>query len=235
LADLELVQRILQQVQLTLEVLHLLEKEKMLMEKTMEANMTALRSQINPHFLFNTLNTISSLIHDAPEEAEAATERLAFIFRHTLKFSRENFVSLGAELELVRNYLEIEQLRFGDRLSQTIQTEPDAREFRIPALIVQTVVENCIKHGIAKLTGPGEVRIDFRLRQGHLQGSVYNTGPPIDPSRARKGTGLNNVLLRVEELYDAPTVVRFEPAEDGTFVYFDFPPAPLSASDANQT
>lgn len=119
LDDQELLQRIVQQTRLTLGVLHLLEREKLLMQKNYEANLTALRSQINPHFLFNTLNTISALIHDRAisDDAEVAVEKLAFIFRYTLKNSDKATVTLKDVLSLVRTYLDIEKIRFGRPLA----------------------------------------------------------------------------------------------------------------------
>ncbi|MEM7658237.1 MAG: histidine kinase, partial [Bacteroidota bacterium] len=116
LSDLELISQLIQQTQLTLNVLQLVTREKELIQQTYEANLTALRSQINPHFLFNTLNCIGELVHESADLAEQATEKLAFIFRYTLNKSSQQFVSLQEEMRLIKTYLDLEKIRFGDRL-----------------------------------------------------------------------------------------------------------------------
>ena len=218
LEDVEQIQRLLTQTQLTLEILRLLETEKVLVQRTMEANMAALRSQINPHFLFNTLNTISALVHDSPDLAESAVEKLAYIFRHTLKFSDENFVSLDTELKLVETYLEIEKIRFGDRLTLHYDYDDTCLKTPIPTLVLQTIVENCIKHGIAKIIDPGEIRIRVLYREPFCVVTVYDNGPGIDPKRVKKGTGLKNTIERLHDLYNHADPVKFENTGDGTRV-----------------
>ena len=223
LSDLELLSQLLQQTQLTLNVLQLLGRERDLLQKTYEANLTALRSQINPHFLFNTLNTISALIHDSPDLAEEAVEKLAFIFRYTLKFSNQNLVSLENELELVSTYLEIEKIRFGSRLVVEIEMEPEVKEVQLPAFVIQTLVENCIKHGIAKIIGRGVVSIDAYLEEGYMVCEVYDNGPGIDADRISKGTGLNNIITRLERIYDTKNLLVFENTGNGTRVRLQIP------------
>lgn len=224
LSDIELLLRVVQQTQLTLEILRLLEQEKELVQKTMEANLTALRSQINPHFLFNTLNTISALIHDAPDEAEEAVEKLALIFRYTLKTSSDDFASIGSEISLIRNYLAIEKLRFGDRLKTDISIDEAVEEEKLPSLVLQTIVENCIKHGIAKIIGPGVVRISAgKTPEGDTRIEIYDNGPGIDLSRIRASTGLSNVLTRMERIYDRSDLISFENTGDGTRVTLHLP------------
>lgn len=223
LSDLELISQLIQQMQLSLNVLQLLQRERELLEKTYEANLTALRSQINPHFLFNTLNTISSLIHDSPDLAEEAVEKLAFIFRYTLRHSSQNLVSMEDELSLVSTYLEIEKIRFGDRLKVQIEMEPEVREKQLPAFVVQTLVENCIKHGIAKIIQKGIVSIDAYKEEGYMICEVYDNGPGIDEERINKGTGLNNILTRLEKTYGEKDLLNFENTGSGTLVRLKIP------------
>ncbi len=223
LSDLELLSQLLQQTQLTLNVLQLLGRERELLQKTFEANLTALRSQINPHFLFNTLNTISALIHDSPDLAEEAVEKLAFIFRYTLKFSSQNLVSLENELQLVSTYLEIEKIRFGSRLTVEIEMEPAVKDVELPAFVIQTLVENCIKHGIAKIIGRGVVSIDAYLEEDFMVCEVYDNGPGIDADRINKGTGLNNIITRLERMYDSKDLLVFENTGNGTRVRLQIP------------
>jgi len=218
LDDQELLQRIVQQTRLTLGVLHLLEREKLLMQKNYEANLTALRSQINPHFLFNTLNTISALIHDDPDDAEVAVEKLAFIFRYTLKNSDKATVTLKDELSLVRTYLDIEKIRFGERLQLQLDIDESLLEVSLPAFVVQTVVENCIKHGIAKIIGKGIVSIKVSLK-GHLDCcEIEDNGPGIDQKRIFASTGLSNTHTRMSQIYGRDDLLVFENTGNGTKV-----------------
>lgn len=223
LSDIELISQLLRQTRLTLNVLLLVQREKSLIQQTYQANLTALRSQINPHFLFNTLNTISALIHDSPDLAEEAVEKLAFIFRYTLKTSDQNFVPFSAELKLVQTYLEIEQIRFGERLEVMLEVEEAALEVEIPAFVVQTIVENCIKHGIAKIVGRGVVHISAMVQDGLLKIDVYDNGPGIQQGRERQGTGLKNIIVRLENIYAQPDVIRFVNTGEGTVVSLRIP------------
>ena len=223
LEDLEIIFRIVQQTQLTLGVLHLLEREKLLMQKNYEANLTALRSQINPHFLFNTLNTISALIHDAPDDAEEAVEKLAFIFRYTLKTSSRNFVALREEMDLVRTYLEIEQIRFGERLELNYELDPKMMEVELPAFVVQTIVENAIKHGIGKIMGKGIVSISAHEADGFMECMIEDNGPGIDHSKITTSTGLNNITTRLEQIYQTKNLLYFENTGNGTRVTIKIP------------
>lgn len=223
LDDLEIISRIVQQTQLTLGVLHLLERERLLIQKNYEANLTALRSQINPHFLFNTLNTISALIHDAPDDAEEAVEKLAFIFRYTLKHSSRTFVSVRDELTLVRTYLEIEHIRFGERLELKMEVAREAQEIEMPAFVVQTIVENSIKHGIAKIMGKGFVAIQAKIEGNFLWMSVEDNGPGIELEKITTSTGLNNIITRLEQIYETKNLLYFENTGHGTLVTIKIP------------
>lgn len=216
LYEVELIRRAITQLQLTLEVLYLLEKEKILIQKNAEANLIALRSQINPHFLFNTLNTISALIHYKPDLAEQAVEKLAFIFRYTLKYSNENFVTVENEMSLVRSYLEIEQLRFGEQLQVSLNVQHEAEKVQIPAFCIQTLVENCIKHGLSNILHVGQIKIDVFIENSFLYCVVYDNGVGIDLSRKNKGTGINNVESRLKKLYHREDLLTFERLEQGT-------------------
>ena len=223
LEDVETVIQLVQQMRLSLDILYLIEREKILAEKTMEANLIALRAQINPHFLFNTFNSISDLIHVNPAGAEEALEKLAFIFRYTLKSSKDNFALLENELQLIRNYLDIEQIRFGERLSVTINYDPDSLDVSIPAFTLQTIVENCIKHGISKIKEKGIVKIDIQEEDDFLVLNVYDNGPGIDLSRIRKSTGLSNILQRLDSLYNRSDLLQFQNTGNGTLVTLKIP------------
>jgi hypothetical protein len=166
-----------------------------------EAELRALRAQINPHFLFNALTTIGYLIQTAPERALETLMRLSGLMRGVLK-SADEFVPLGEELDLVEAYLDIERARFEDRLQVHIDVPWELRSLRIPALVIQPLVENSIKHGISECVSGGEVRISARLHESTMIISVADTGLGVNETalarRQSRGLGLSNVKQRLE-------------------------------------
>jgi len=166
-----------------------------------EAELRALRAQINPHFLFNALTTIGYLIQTAPERALETLMRLSGLMRGVLK-SADEFVPLGEELDLVEAYLDIERARFEDRLQVHIDVPWELRNLRIPALVIQPLVENSIKHGISECVSGGEVRISARLDESTMIISVADTGLGVNETalarRQSRGLGLSNVKQRLE-------------------------------------
>ncbi|MDX2248600.1 MAG: histidine kinase [Bacteroidia bacterium] len=223
LSDLELISQLIQQTQLTLNVLQLINREKELIQQTYEANLTALRSQINPHFLFNTLNSITYLVHESPDLAEEAIEKLAFIFRYTLRMSSQNFVSLSSEMNLISTYLDLEKIRFGERLDIHIEIDPAVKDIQLPAFILSTLVENCVKHGISKIMGKGLISIEAYREEGFMICEVIDNGPGIDLSRIHKSTGLSNSIARLENIYDIKNLLYFENTGNGTLVRLKIP------------
>ncbi|MDX2283696.1 MAG: histidine kinase [Bacteroidia bacterium] len=236
LYDLELISQLVQQTQLTLNVLQLVNREKELIQQTYEANLTALRSQINPHFLFNTLNSIGELVHESADLAEQAVQKLAYIFRYTLRMSSQNFVTLAEEMSLIRTYLDLEKIRFGDRLENRIQVGPEVNDVPIPAFILSTLVENCIKHGVSKILGKGIVSVTAFKDGEFLVCEVVDNGPGIDLSRLHKSTGLSNSIARLENIYNLKHLLYFENTGNGTYVRLKIPlaektaPAPVSGA-----
>jgi GAF domain-containing protein len=161
-ADLDLLRFLGGQLALAVERLDLVARERALVRASAQAELAALRAQINPHFLFNALNTIASLIEGRPEEAEDTVEHLSAIFRYILQTGSQSFVPLREEIALVRHYLHIEQVRFGDTLRVEIDLPPALAPHAVPAFAVQTLVENAVKHGIARQRGGGRVRVTAR-------------------------------------------------------------------------
>src|SRR5438045_6009893 len=165
-----------------------------------EAELRALRAQVNPHFLFNALTTIGYLIQTAPERALGTLMRLSGLLRGVLK-SADEFVTLGEELDLIEAYLDIERARFEDRLRVRIDVPWELRGIRIPALVIQPLVENAIKHGISECAAGGEVRISAQLRDNTVVISVTDTGVGATDSafqrRKAQGVGLSNVEQRL--------------------------------------
>jgi two-component system LytT family sensor kinase len=202
------------------------EKEKMerqnreatLRELAAQAELKALRAQINPHFLFNSLNTIADLIVTDPDKAEAMTVLLAKVFRHVLMHSDQQFSRVAEEMEFLRTYLGIEQVRFGERLRFSMNVDPSVSEAPIPSLILQPVVENAIKHGLAPKVGEGHINITAALHGEFVRLAVEDNGvgakaAEAAPSRAGNGLGLRIIAERLRTLYDGKASLDVQLAE----------------------
>jgi hypothetical protein len=156
-----------------------------------KSELKALRAQINPHFLFNALNAIASLIHTDPARADEAVEQLAEVFRYTLRRSDSEWAPLDQELTFARAYLDVEQARFGQRLTFTIDSDHAAPTPLVPSMLLQTLLENAVKHGVSQERGPGRIDVIVRTTTDTISLEVRNTGPfTRDPStRIRAGVG----------------------------------------------
>jgi sensor histidine kinase YesM len=188
--------------------------EARLKEQAARAELAALQARINPHFFFNTLNTISSLLEEDPEAAEEVVQKLADLFRYTLKASDVDSVSLDDELRFIEGYLSIEQARFGPRLRVVWDVDPDVRSVAIPGLLLQPLVENAVGHGLARVPEGGTVRISARRADGRLDIAVEDdgAGPGPDPRTLfREGHGLDNVHQRLRTRYASRAALRIEP------------------------
>jgi signal transduction histidine kinase len=173
------------------------------------SELKALRAQINPHFLFNALNAIAGLIHRNPAVADRTVEKLADVFRYALRGSEAEWTILDDELEFVRAYLDVEQARFGERLSTDVRLAEGARGARVPTMVVQTLVENAVKHGAANVRERALVSVEARRDRDRLLIVVEDNGPglppgdePPPPSR-RGGYGLANIRGRLEGYFGA--------------------------------
>ncbi|NOT35571.1 MAG: histidine kinase [Candidatus Eisenbacteria bacterium] len=162
-----------------------------------EAEVRALRAQLNPHFLFNSLNSINSLIGSAPEDARRMCESLGDFLRRTLALGSREAVPLGDELALIERYLEIEHVRFGDRLRLERFSDAAAERCLVPPLLLQPLVENAIKHGVADRIEGGRVRVEARREGDMLRVTVENDRDPDAPPRRGTGVGLENVRQRL--------------------------------------
>lgn len=179
-----------------------------------EAELRALRAQIQPHFLFNSLNSINALIGSRPEEARRVCVLLADFLRRTLMVGVRERVPLAEELNLVQDLLAIEKVRFGDRLRFESEVEEAAREWLVPPLVLQPLIENAVTHGIAQCLDGGTVRLQARRRGDRLLLSIDNPRDPEAPRRPGTGIGLENVRRRLQTLYgrDAQMRARSEAA-----------------------
>ncbi len=166
-----------------------------------DARLRALRMELDPHFLFNALNAVSGLVRGG--DRRRATEmlaRLGELFRITLRYGRSGPVSLGRELELVGRYLDIEKIRLGDRLLVEVDAAPDTLEIRVPPLLLQPLVENAVRHGVAAQPGPVRLSVSSRRQDGGVCIQICDSGPGPAPGHV-EGTGLGNVRARLAEQY----------------------------------
>ena len=207
-------------------------REQEISKLATEAELRALRAQLNPHFLFNALTTISYLIQTAPERALETMMRLTGLLRAVLRAPSGELVTLGDEMDLIESYLAIERARFEERLQITIDVPQQLRHLRIPPLIIQPLVENAIKHGIAPRKSGGEVMVSARLKNGAIPPtlciSVSDTGSGVSQERLElgrsRGVGLANVERRLECFYEKSASVEFHSQPDkGTTVELQLP------------
>jgi hypothetical protein len=196
-----------------------------------EAQLSALRAQINPHFLFNALTTIGYLIQTAPDKAFSTLMRLTQLLRGVLRSTGE-FSTLEAELKLIEAYLEIEKTRFEERLRVRIEVPPDLLKARVPSLILQPLVENAIKHGISESKSGGEIGIYAELENesngAFLKLTVSNTGKGLDRAKFAErqilGVGLNNIKQRLQNYYGNAASFNIE-SKNGTQAKISLPVA----------
>ena len=166
-----------------------------------EARLSSLESRIHPHFLFNTLNSISSLIQEDPRLAERIVERLAALLRFSLDSNQTGTVPLGREIKIVTDYLEIEKTRFGDKLRYAIDVPVEFESIELPPLAIQTLVENSIKHAISRRREGGEVRVSARVAGNQAIIEVHDDGPGFKENAALSGHGLDNLRARLAALF----------------------------------
>jgi len=162
-----------------------------------EAELRALRAQLNPHFLFNSLNSINALVGSDPEGARRMCEGLGDFLRRTLNLGAREAVTLSEELALVDRYLAIEQVRFGDRLRVDRAIDPEATACRVPPLLLQPLVENAVKHGVSDLIDGGTIRIEARVDAGRLLIAIENPVDEDGSTRKGEGVGIENVRRRL--------------------------------------
>jgi signal transduction histidine kinase len=209
-----------------------LEHEQRARELSLHASrseLKALRAQINPHFLFNALNSIAGLIHRDPAVADRTIEQLADVFRYALRGAESEWAVLDDELEFVRAYLEVERARFGDRLQVVVDQAESTRGARVPTMIVQTLVENAVKHGVASVRGPALVEVRATGEDGRLHLAVCDNGPGFGdaPAATRPGAGygLVNIRQRLDGYFrgNASLTTGRDSARDVTIVSISLP------------
>jgi sensor histidine kinase YesM len=168
-----------------------------------EARLRSLEARLHPHFLFNTLNSISALIAVDPGRAERLVGRLATLLRSSLDTTSQALIPLGQELAIVEEYVGIETVRFGDKLQGHLEVPASLFAARVPPLSIQSLVENAVKHGVTPQRGGGEVRVTASANDGQLRIEVSDSGPGFDLAAIAPGHGLDNLVERLETLFGA--------------------------------
>jgi signal transduction histidine kinase len=207
----------------TLEVRTAQLEEERARKLALEAQLASLESHIRPHFLFNTLNTISSLIQDDPKLAESLLGKLAALLRFSLDSKQERVSPFASEMKIVSHYLEIESARFGDRLRYEIDVSPEMQSAEVPAFSLQTLVENSVKHAVANRLEGGSIRIAACAGNGMICLEVCDDGPGFTTDAIRPGHGLDNLQSRLAALFGSEA--KLEITSDGgqTAVRIRFP------------
>jgi two-component system, LytTR family, sensor kinase len=201
-------------------------KEAYLESSLMEARLKTLEAELHPHFLFNTLHAISTLVHTDPESADRMISRLSDLLRLTFDRSGAAGVPLKEELEFLQKYLEIEQIRFQDRLSVKFDIDPETLDTEVPRMILQPLVENAIKHGIGPRSGQGLVQISARKQDDKIWIEVRDNGVGLSRNarvRFNNGVGLSNTRARLECLYGAEQRLDFAEGDSGLSVQMLIP------------
>ncbi len=195
-----------------------------------EAELRALRAQIHPHFLFNSLNSINALITAQPEEARRLCLLLGDFLRRSLTFGARDRVTLSEELSLAEDLLAIEKVRFGSRLQFESRVEEAARAWPVPPLVLQPLVENAVTHGIAQCLEGGTVRLTARSEGDRLLVVIDNPRDAESPRRKGTGIGMENVRRRLDALYGREAVLRHQANGDSFRVELEIPAAPAGSS-----
>jgi hypothetical protein len=190
-------------------------KELKLEAANREVELNILKSQLNPHFLFNALNSIRALIDENPEKSREAITQLSNILRNILSAQKNKEIHFEDEISIVKDYLSLEKIRYEERLNYSFDIDPKTLQFSIPPLMIQTLVENAIKHGIAKLPKGGSIRIHSRLAHPLWFISIINTGKiQSNIEHKNNGIGIKNTLDRLQLLYGNNAHFKLEQIND---------------------
>ncbi|MEK6705207.1 MAG: histidine kinase [Bdellovibrionota bacterium] len=187
-----------------------------------EAELHVLKNQMQPHFLFNSLNSLAELIESNKNYASAMTHNLADLYREILENSKQQLSTVQSEISIINKYLALEKLRFGERLNYKVEELPNGDSVFIPSLVLQTLVENAVKHGVAPSTGGGTVHVKVLKNGSGFKAEISNTGTPIVSHKNNKGTGLENTKSRLDLLYGDKHQFKLDGRSDEPVVSFLF-------------
>jgi two-component system LytT family sensor kinase len=183
-----------------------------------EIELSNLKSQLNPHFIFNALNSIRALVDENPGKAKQAINQLSNILRTSLASDKMGLTKFDDEMKIVKDYLGLESIRFEERLKTELSIDPDSNNFLVPPLMLQTLVENGIKHGISKLTAGGLVQVRTQVEGNKLVIQIRNSGHMVNGAkRNKRGLGLKNTMQRLKLIYGDEASFRIA-NENDTFV-----------------
>ena len=192
------------------------QQEERLKGLVRDAELNMLKSQINPHFLFNSLNSISSLTTSNPNEAREMIIRLSDFLRYSLKHRENEYVPLKEELGRMKDYLAIEKIRFGEKLHYEFEIKGACEDFPVPTMIFQPLFENAIRHSVYESVDPITIRFSCESDEGHMKMVISNDYDPRVPSRKGTGVGLQNVRQRIDLAYKEKGSVQWS-GKDGIF------------------
>jgi sensor histidine kinase YesM len=166
-----------------------------------ETELNNLKSQLNPHFMFNALNSINALIDESPDKAKTAVLQLSNVLRSSLLINKQRLIALEKEINLVEDYLNLEKIRYEERLSFSIEIEPSMLQIQIPPLMLQTLTENAIKHGISTLTQGGEIKIMGRIQENMAVIAIINSGQLDESKSQTTKIGIKNTIQRLNLIF----------------------------------
>lgn len=198
-------------------------REAELRQLALQSELSALKAQLNPHFLYNVFNTISASVPPAQERTRELLAELADLFRYQLQASKSDVVPVRDEIAFVKKYLDLEKARFGDRLRVQFNVDNEVLDNTMPPMLLQPLVENSVRHGLASLIEGGEVRVGIHRQNGHLRIEVSDTGIGMNGSAANGlGVGLANTRLRLAKMYDSELTITANHPQ-GVRVQFEIP------------
>lgn len=190
----------------------------------LEARFNSLQAKLNPHFLFNTLNSTAALVYEDRKKAEKNIIRLSELYRKVLSISNKTFITVEEEIELIEDYLELEKMRFDKSLTYEINCSPDIRIIKIPGLIIEPLVENSIKHNLGRQHQPLHIEIKIRMENSRLYITVTDNGYGFDVEKAGNGFGIYSIQERLKLIYENEYRLNISSGEKkGTIVEIDIP------------
>jgi hypothetical protein len=181
-----------------------------------EIELNKLKSQLNPHFMFNAMNSIRALVDENPGKSKDAITQLSNILRNTLQMGKNKVIAFEEELKVVNDYLALESIRYEERLKAKVEIDPESRMFNVPPLMLQTLVENGIKHGISKLTAGGILEIRTEVKDDRLFIFIRNSGQMNSTKENENGFGLKNTMQRLQLLYGKEASMKIHNENDNT-------------------
>lgn len=190
-------------------------RESQLKAQLLDSKIRSLQSQLQPHFLFNSLNDIAALVDESPEKAQECIADLSDLLRSTLQLKDTKFIALEEELELLHKYLEIERIRYGNKLKVKETVMGEIQALKVPPLLLQPIIENSLKHGFSYDHDQLEIDIKISIQSGKLRIGIFNNGKPLPEGRDHFGIGLSNILNRLETLYEGNYVFEMDNKKEG--------------------